>query len=231
MIIVFHIESKRPTHNLPDMKKQTRVHRLLATLMKKRGSSTSIALFFLVSALLTPALQAQDRQQRGEGNELTRLPLLSDQLPNVYRFVRAGQPSIRVLVLGSVQNQGFYFVEPSVNVEDVMLYAGGPSAVGQLKRLDVLVREQRRPEVRFTISRLREDGQTRYLASEVRLSEILDGSGELPILQNEDILLVETEEPNPPLYRDILDVTQTVLTVGSSTTVFLWIFGVIDRRR
>jgi hypothetical protein len=112
-----------------------------------------------------------------------------------------------------------------------MLFAGGPSAVGQLKRPDVLIREQERPEVRFTISRLREDGQSRYLASEVRLSQILDGTGELPILQNEDILLVETEEPNPPLYRDILDVTQTVLTVGSSGTLLLWIFGVIERRR
>ena len=172
--------------------------------------------------------QIQGRTLPRTTQGLTDLPLIRDQLPNVYEFVRAGEPSIKVLVVGSVGNKGFYYVRPGTNLEEILLYSGGPVALGQLQRADVFKPEKIRPEVRFTLSRMSPDS-VRYLASEVKLSTMLDGDVELPVLQDDDIVLVETEETTPPLYRDVLAMASTFLGVFSSSLFILYVFGVVER--
>lgn len=191
----------------------------------------SVALLLATLLALFPAGPAQAQQSRipRSVQSLTDLPLLRDQLPVVYEFVRTGQPSIRVLVVGSVSNQGFYYVKPGTDIEDIILYSGGPSALGELRRPDVLVRDQIRPEVRFTISRKQPDGNRR-IVQQVQLSEIIAGRMDKLVLLNDDILLVETEQPNPPLYRDVLSFIQLVTGILSSSVVLLYLFGVIERR-
>lgn len=194
-------------------------------------ASTGLAFLLLLSA---PSAQQAQAQSQGRSlsrttQGLTDLPLIRDQLPNVYEFVRAGEPSIKVLVVGSVGNKGFYYVRPGTNLEEILLYSGGPVALGQLQRADVFKREKIRPEVRFTLSRMSPDS-VRYLASEVKLSTMLDGDLDLPVLQDDDIVLVETEETTPPLYRDVLSVVQTFLGVFSSSLFILYVFGVAEQR-
>lgn len=201
-----------------------------------RAAALALALALAVTLpailFLPPPQTAHAQQSRGTVRNLpslTDLPLLRDQFPTVYEFVRTGQPSIRVLVVGSISNQGLYFVQPGSDVEDLIMYSGGPSGLGALRRPDVFIREQERPEIRYSISRRQPDGNRR-IVEQVQLSDILSGQTAIPVLLDDDILLVETEQPTPPLYRDVISVVGLIGGIVSSVTIMLYFFGVIDRR-
>ncbi|MCH8568826.1 MAG: SLBB domain-containing protein [Balneolales bacterium] len=168
---------------------------------------------FLFSLIFT--VQSVDAQNLG------RVEQLRDQMPNHYSFVRTGEQSLRVVVLGTVNRPGSYEIRPGTDLNTLFLYAGGPSQVGTRSR-------NRTPEVNIFLSRPQEGG--RRIIYSTTFSAYINQDVDFPEMQDLDMVIVETDPVPEAIWRVVLQVGSQILSVISSLLVILWRLGYLDRR-
>lgn len=179
----------------------------LISILISNATSMKVSLLAFIAILLlfsAPTAQAQD---------LSRIQQLRDQMPSHYSFVRTGEPSINVVVIGSVVRPGTYEVRPDTDLNTLFLYTGGPSMVGQRTR-------RRTPDVNIFLSRPGENG--RRIIYETDFASYIDEDVEFPELQELDMIIVETDPVPPALWRQILSVGSQILSIITSIVLVVW---------
>lgn len=185
--------------------------------MKQNHTFTPLIRFtaiFLFAALLIPVAQADAQNFNRSGNTLTQLHSIAEQMPNHYSFVRTGEASITVVVIGSVVRPGTYEVREETDLNQLLLYTGGPRAIG--------VRDRRRtPEVRFILSRTFE-GEGRRIIFETNFESYTTEFVEFPVMQDFDVVIVETDPVPRAIWREVLTLTSQILSIAASLTLIIW---------
>jgi|GEM_PF-4988280 len=148
-----------------------------------------------------------------EAQDLSRVQQLRDQMPNHYSFVRTGQESMNVVVIGTVLRPGTYELSPDTDLNQLFLYTGGPSLVGTRSR-------NRTPEVNIFLSRPTEDG--RRIIFETTFDAFRSMDVEFPELQDLDMVIVETDPVPPALWREVLSVSSQILSIATSVVLIMW---------
>lgn len=149
-------------------------------------------------------------------NSLTQLYSLAEQMPNHYSFVRTGEPSITIVVIGSVVRPGTYEVREGTDLNELLLYTGGPAAVG--------VRERRRSaDVNFFLSRTFE-GEGRRIIFESTFEAYTTEFIDFPVMQDFDVVIVETDPVPVAVWREVLTLTSQILSIIASIAVIVWRF-------
>ncbi|MEX0686527.1 MAG: hypothetical protein WD267_14110 [Balneolales bacterium] len=132
------------------------------------------------------------------------------EIPDSYSFVRVGEPSMEIVVMGSVQRPGSYRIREGTDLSTVFMYAGGASTIGER-------RKRKRPEVTLQISR-RMDGGGRDIVFETDFESMINREVEYPILQRDDIIVVETVPLRPRFqWRD----AASLISVASTTLLIV----------
>jgi len=152
---------------------------------------------------------------------LSNIEELRDRIPNYYSFVRIGEPSIEIMILGSVKRAGTYKVRENVRLNELILFAGGPEGIGNITR-------GKRAKSYIMVSRKMED--RREIIFETEFRETIVGELNFPIMEYGDIVIVEREAPRIITWRDVLTITAQGLSIISSTLIILWRLGYLDRR-
>jgi len=175
------------------------------TLQRSGLYLAAFVLLFSVSFLIfIEETQAQD---------LSRIEQLRDQMPNHYTFVRSGEPSIRVVVVGSVLRPGTYEVREGTDLNTLFLYTGGPNQIGTRTR-------KRSPQVHMFLSREQMGG--RRIIFDTTFRDYIDDDVDFPELQNLDMVIVETDPVPEALWRTVLSVGSQILSVVTSIVLLLW---------
>lgn len=166
------------------------------------------ALLFVVALLFVctsaSVVQAQD---------LSRIQQLRDQMPSHYSFVRTGEQSINVVVIGSVVRPGTYEVRPDTDLNTLFLYTGGPSMVGVRSR-------EKTPDVNIFLSRPGENG--RRIIYETDFASYIDEDVEFPELQELDMIIVETDPVPEAFWRQALSLGSQILSIVTSLVLIIW---------
>ncbi len=157
-----------------------------------------------------------------EAQDLSRIEQLRDQMPNHFTFVRSGEPSIRVVVVGTVLRPGTYEVRKGTDLNTLFLYTGGPSQIGTRTR-------RRSPDVNMFLSREQAGG--RRVIFNTTFRDYIDEDVEFPELQNLDMIIVETDPVPPALWREVLAIGAQILGVITSIIVLLWRYDRLGRDR
>lgn len=148
-----------------------------------------------------------------QAQDLSRIEQMRDQMPNHYSFVRTGEPSITVVVIGSVVRPGTYEVRPDTDLNTLFLYTGGPSRVGERSR-------NRTPDVNIFLSRPQENG--RRIIYETDFISYINRDVEFPQMQELDMVIVETDPVPPARWREILSVGSQILSIVTSVVLLVW---------
>ncbi len=120
-----------------------------------------------------------------------------------YYHVEPGAPRIEVRVIGTVESPGIYHVSDRTDVGKLLVLAGGPLNMGSAAG---------RPDV--TLRLYRATNGTRSLVYESSLKDHLRAVQAYPVLDENDVLMVETRVRRGFGWRDALSVLTTVATVG-----------------
>ena len=171
-------------------------------------SAFAKAVFFAFAVLSLIHLAAPAQAQN-----LGQIQQLRDQMPSHYSFVRTGEPSINVVVIGSVVRPGTYEVRPGTDLNTLFLYTGGPSTVGRRSR-------EKTPDVNIFLSRPGENG--RRIIYETDFASYINEDVEFPELQELDMIIVETDPVPPALWRQILSVGSQILSIVTSIVLIIW---------
>ncbi|MEX0929442.1 MAG: hypothetical protein WD266_07330 [Balneolales bacterium] len=115
----------------------------------------------------------------------------NNDVPNTYSFVRVGEPHMEVVVIGTVQRPGSYRIREGTDLSTIFMYAGGASTIGER-------RKRNRPDVTLQISRKTDSG--RQVVFTTDFESMISRDVDYPVLQREDIILVETV-PLRPRFR------------------------------
>ncbi|AXJ01739.1 hypothetical protein CYPRO_2497 [Cyclonatronum proteinivorum] len=174
------------------------------------------ALILSLSLFLFFAQQADAQTMGRQGSSLTQLYSVSEQMPNHFRFVRTGEPSITVVVIGSVVRPGTYEVREGTDMNELMLYTGGPAAIGARTRRIT-------PDVNFFLSRTME-GEGRRIIFETTFEAYTTEFVDFPVMQDFDVVIVETDPVPTQLWREILSLTSQILSIIASIAVIVWRF-------
>ncbi|RMF62625.1 MAG: hypothetical protein D6746_03800, partial [Bacteroidetes bacterium] len=121
-----------------------------------------------------------------------------------YRHVLPGQSSVQVNVWGDVTSPGRYEVRLGTGLIELLFLAGGPG-----ERV-VNTRELRQSTVRLS----RKEGAGWHIVYEVSLDELMSLQQPEPVLQNDDIIKVETRVRQRFGWRDVLTIVGTVGTLA-----------------
>lgn len=135
---------------------------------------------------------------------LGRIEQTETNVNSYYHFAERGTATIKVNVIGSVASPGIYEVSDGTNVE-TLLVLSGPSVGRQSDR------GSGRQTVLVRLYRKQADG--RELVYEANLSEDVGDGTDPPILQENDLLMVEVTESRID-WRDVLRIAQTVAVIG-----------------
>lgn len=176
-----------------------------------------IAAIFLISVTvsLSFVVSVEAQTLNRSGSSLTQLYSLAEQMPNHYSFVRTGEPSITVVVIGSVVRPGTYEVREGTDLNELLLYTGGPASVG------VRVRG-RSAGVNFFLSRTFE-GEGRRIVFESTFEAYTTQFVDFPVMQDFDVVIVETDPIREiEVWRDVLAVTSQILSIIASVAVIIW---------
>jgi hypothetical protein len=150
----------------------------------------------LMIALLT-AVTAHRGQAQETSGELAR-PV------TFFRHVEPGESSIEVNVWGDVSAAGRYEIRLGTGVIELLFLAGGPGE---------RVRDSR--EKRWSIVRVsRKTGDGWNVAYEAPIEELMALNQPEPVLQDNDIVKVETYVRQRFSWRDVLTVVGTVGTLA-----------------
>lgn len=151
----------------------------------------------LLVLLALPAL-ATNAQTFGE---------VEDRQTNVssyYFHVLPGEATMQVYVWGTVRSPGLYVVSRETDLGEVLSLAGGP----QLREIN----DNDRREV--TIQLYHTDGETRTIAYEALLEEMVAEPGAYPPLQEGDVIQVATHEIRGFSWRDVFTIAGAVAAVA-----------------
>jgi hypothetical protein len=122
--------------------------------------------------------------------------------PNYYYFADAGEIPTRVSVWGTVRAPGTYVVRAGVDLAELLSLAGGPLLTA---RPDNATRD-------VTVRVYRLEGNQRILAYEETLVDMIAEPGAYPVLEDEDVVEVETVESRNWTIRDTVTVIGAVAT-------------------
>lgn len=168
------------------------------------------ALVILGMLLCSPAeLNAQGFGAIGNTNDI----------PNNYSFIRVGEPGMEVVVMGTVLRPGSYRVREGTDLSRIFMYAGGASTIGERRR-------RKRPDITLQISRKTDEG--RQVVFRTDFESMLNKEVEYPVLQNDDIVVVETIPLRPRFqWRD----AASLISVASTTLLIIdrFVFPLSDR--
>ena len=114
--------------------------------------------------------------------EFGRVGELSVSGASYYTFVRAGEPSVQVTVLGDVGAAGIYEITTHTNISELLALTGG----------EILGPELQRERREVTVHVFRPEGTQRVPIFEAPLEEIITHLNEFPSLMDGDIVWVET---------------------------------------
>lgn len=164
------------------------------TFIKYQGLSAVLLLVFGFAAA-----DAQNLGGFGSQNEI----------PNSYSYVRVGEPYMEIVVMGTVQRPGSYRVREGTDLSQVFMYAGGASTIGER-------RKRSRPDVSLQISRKTENG--RQIIFNTDFESMINRSVDYPVLEREDIIVVETVPLRPRFqWRD----AASLISVASTTLLII----------
>ena len=141
-----------------------------------------------------------------------------NELPNHYTFVRVGEPSMDVVVMGTVMRPGNYRVREGTDLSMVFMHAGGASTIGERRR-------RKRPDVTLQISRKTDEG--RQVVFTTDFESMLNKDVDYPILEPDDIIVVETVPLRPRFqWRD----AASLISVASTTLLIIdrFVFSLSD---
>lgn len=164
-------------------------------------------------AVTSFADRAEAQINRGDRGDLSRIQQLRDQMPNHFVFVRPGQESMNLVVIGSVIRPGTYEIATGTTLNELFIYAGGPDAVGIRDR-------EMTPQVNIFLSRPTENG--RRIIFETTFEAFRNQDVDFPELQDLDMLIVETDPVPPSLWREVLSVGSQLLSIGVSVALIFW---------
>lgn len=125
-------------------------------------------------------------------------------VPSYFFHVLPGESTMQVHVWGTVKAPGLYVVSAETDLGELLSLAGGP----QLRE----IRNNDRREV--TIRLYHTEGETRAVAYEAMLEEMLAEPGEYPPLQDGDVIEVATHEIQGFNWRDIFTVAGGLAAVA-----------------
>lgn len=184
--------------------------------MKQNHNLTTLIRFtaaVILVALLMSATQVS-AQNVNRGGSLTQLYSITEQMPNHYQFVRTGEPSITVVVIGSVVRPGTYEVREGTDLNQLLLYTGGPREIGRRVRRNT-------PDVNFFLSRTFE-GEGRRIIFETTFEAYTTQFVDFPVMQDFDVVIVETDPVPTPIWREVLTLTSQILSIAASLTLIIW---------
>ena len=98
-----------------------------------------------------------------------------------FRFVRTGEVTIEVMALGSIRSPGVYAVGLGMTLDQLLGLAGGAADI----------RRSSAERVRVMVRLYRQNGAGRTLVYEESMEDVLAGTGQYPVLQSRDTLVVE----------------------------------------
>lgn len=131
-----------------------------------------------------------------------------------FYHTRPGEATVQISLWGSVPTPGIYEVPDTTDLNKLLTMAGGIPAIGK--------RTERRDPAEVTVRVYRSNRESRTKIFESRLRDMLKGAPNTPSLQDDDIVVVETEEQRKLFgWRDVLSVLSTL---GSLTLLFLRVF-------
>lgn len=127
-----------------------------------------------------------------------------------YNYAEAGDITIRVNVWGTVQNPGLYEIPQGTHLSTLLSVAGGPAAGPRNER------EDRTISVRL----FRQAGGERGLIFQDVMQNEIFVSQEDPVLQEGDVLAVETTVRQRFNWRDVLPIISASASVGLAIAYF-----------
>lgn len=156
----------------------------------------------VVFLLALPVLHAQ-AQTFGEVEDR------QTNVPSYFFHVLPGESTIQVYVWGTARAPGLYVVSQETDMGELLSLAGGPEVEG--------IQDNDRREV--TVRLFRTEGETRTIAYEALMEQMLAEPGAYPPLRDGDVIEVATHDIQGFNWRDIFSV------VGAAAAVAL----VVDR--
>lgn len=134
-----------------------------------------------------------------------------------HRFVRSGEATLQVLVLGTVRSPGIYEVGVGTDLGQLLVMAGGPD-------LGARPREEKR---QTTLRVFRQVTGQRTLLYEAPFEQMVIETGLYPALQDGDMLTVETIVEVKPRFgwRDGLNIVTGVAALGIAVERLIRVFN------
>lgn len=130
-----------------------------------------------------------------------------------YTFVRSGEVRIEVLALGSVRSPGIYAVGLGMTLDQLLALTGGAS----------VSRRSSTERIRVMVRLYRQGTGQRRLVYEEPMERVLAGTGQYPVLQEGDALMVETI-----VRQQWFTLERTLRLVSAAGTLFLVILRIRD---
>lgn len=121
-----------------------------------------------------------------------------------YEYAEPGDITIAVSVWGNAEYPGYYILPEDMRLNEVLSMAGGA-------REPVLLTSRRRRQSTVLLSRLVSPNERRVVF-EANFSDITS-TGDYPILQDDDVIYVETIETERFNWRDLATVSSLALGV------------------
>lgn len=163
--------------------------------MKFSVVATSCALLLLLSGTAAaqgiqgiPGDQGQRFQNRGA----------------YYEYAEPGDITISVSVWGNAEYPGYYILPEDMRLNEVLSMAGGA-------REPALLTSRRRRQTTVLLSRLVSPNERRIIF-EADFTDVTS-TGDYPVLQNDDVIYVETIETERFNWRDLATVSSLALGV------------------
>lgn len=123
---------------------------------------------------------------------------------SVYRYAEPGDVPMLVNLWGTVRNPGLYEVPQGSRLSHLLSVAGGPIVGLRDQRSDQTIR----------VRLFRGEGGRQRLAFESVMENEIITAEEDPILQEGDVLTVETEVKQRFSWRDVFPIVSAVTSIG-----------------
>ena len=138
------------------------------------------------------------------GQSLDRLQETETSVAYHY-YARPGDATVQVSLWGTVGSTGIYEVPEDTQLDKLLTMAGGAP-------IDARQRGQNPDDIRITLYRTGEDGD-RQVIYEEPLETLIEDT-RYPVLQDDDILVVDLERARTPFrFRDILGIVSSLASL------------------
>lgn len=156
----------------------------------------ALSLVFLVGILVSQAVSAQ---------EVGRIEQVEANTPPFFYFLQPGEATTQVYIWGSVLNPGLYEVGTSIGLEQLLTLAGGP----------LLAPREHNVRQEITVRVYREGPEGRAQIFEALIDELVQAPTRVPVLQDSDVVTVETVTFRPSFtWRDALSIATGLAAVA-----------------